>query len=85
MNWFFGLSLLTIAIILIVLTYLYVHSLFDYVSKHLLELQTQNAKNHQRTQEDMIFYQSEVLKLKDEVELLRKRVEEKKGKESVKK
>jgi hypothetical protein len=78
MNWFFGLSLLTIAIILIVLTYLYVRSLFDYVSKHLLELQTQNERKHLRTQEDIINYQSEVLKLKDEVELLRKRVEQKK-------
>lgn len=80
MSWFFGLSLFMILLVMVITAVLYMRSLVDYLTKYIVELQTSQTKSEQKILEDFHALQRKFTLLKEDHELVKKAIEEKKNK-----
>lgn len=80
MSWFFGLSLFMILSVMVIVAVLYMRSLVDYLTKYIVELQTSQTKSEQKILEDFHALQRKFTLLKEDHELVKKAIEEKKNK-----
>ena len=80
MSWFFGLSLFMILVVMVIVAVLYMRSLVDYLTKYIVELQTSQTKSEQKILEDFHALQRKFTLLKEDHELVKKAIEEKKNK-----
>jgi len=80
MSWFFGLSLFMILSVMVIVAVLYMRSLVDYLTKYIVELQTSQTKSEQKILEDFHALQRKFTLLKEDHELVKKGIEEKKNK-----
>ena len=80
MSWFFGLSLFMILSVMVIVAVLYMRSLVDYLTKYIVELQTSQTKSEQKILEDFHALQRVFTLLKEDHELVKKAIEEKKNK-----
>ena len=78
MSWFFGLSLFMILLVMVIVAVFYMRSLVDYVTKYIVDLQTSQTKSEQKILEDFHALQRKFTLLKEDHELLKKAIEEKK-------
>jgi hypothetical protein len=80
MSWFSGLSLFMILLVMVIVAVFYMRSLVDYVTKYIIELQTSQTKSEQKILEDFHALQRKFTLLKEDHELVKKAIEEKKNK-----
>ena len=80
MSCFFGLSLFMILLVMLIIAVMYLRSLVDYLTKYIVELQTSQTKSEQKILEDLHALQRKFTLLKEDHELVKKGIEEKKNK-----
>lgn len=80
MSWFFGLSLFMILSVMVITAVLYMRSLVDYLTKYIVELQTSQTKSEQKILEDFHALQRKFTLLKEDHELVRSWIIERKNK-----
>ena len=80
MSWFFGLSLFMILLVMVIVAVFYMRSLVDYVTKYIVDLQTSQTRSEQKILEDFHALQRKFTLLKEDHELVKKAIEEKKNK-----
>lgn len=66
--------------VMVIVAVLYMRSLVDYLTKYIVELQTSQTKSEQKILEDFHALQRKFTLLKEDHELVKKGIEEKKNK-----
>lgn len=66
--------------VMVIVAVLYMRSLVDYLTKYIVELQTSQTKSEQKILEDFHALQRKFTLLKEDHELVKKAIEEKKNK-----
>lgn len=69
-----------ILLVMVITAVLYMRSLVDYLTKYIVELQTSQTKSEQKILEDFHALQRKFTLLKEDHELVKKAIEEKKNK-----